>query len=115
MKARLPKEYQNSAPNMNAMVKKAQKMQEDIALVQEELEKKEFTKQVGGGALELVMTGDKKLRSVTLKPEVVDPEDIEMLQDLIISGVNEIISEIEEYSTEEMSKVTGGVMMPGLF
>lgn len=100
---------------MNQMVRKAQKMQEDITRIQEELETKEFTKQVGGGALELVMTGDKKLKSVTLKPEVVDPEDIEMLQDLIISGVNEIIAEIEEYSTEEMSKVTGGVSMPGLF
>ena len=113
MKARLPKEYQKSAPNMNAMVKKAQKMQEDIALVQEELEKKEFTKQVGGGALELVMTGDKKLKSVTLKPEVVDPEDIEMLQDLIISGVNEILQEVDDYGAAEMEKVTGGVSFPG--
>lgn len=115
MKSRLPAEYQNSGANMNQMVRKAKKMQEDITRIQEELESKEFTKQVGGGALELVMTGDKKLKSVTLKPEVVDPEDIEMLQDLIISGVNEIITEIEEYSTEEMSKVTGGVSMPGLF
>ncbi len=115
MKSRLPAEYQNSSANMNQMVKKAQKMQEDITRVQEELEAKEFTKQVGGGAMELVMTGDKKLRSVTLKPEVVDPEDIEMLQDLIISGVNEIIAEIEAYGTEEMAKVTGGVSMPGLF
>lgn len=115
MKSRLPAEYQNSGANMNQMVRKAQKMQEDITRIQEELEAKEFTKQVGGGALELVMTGDKKLKSVTLKPEVVDPEDIEMLQDLIISGVNEIIAEIEEYSTVEMSKVTGGVSMPGLF
>ena len=115
MKSRLPAEYQNSSANMNQMVRKAQKMQEDITRVQEELEAKEFTKQVGGGAMELVMTGDKKLKSVTLKPEVVDSEDIEMLQDLIISGVNEIIADIEAYSTEEMSKVTGGVSMPGLF
>ncbi len=113
MKARLPREYQNSNTNMNAMVKRAQKMQEDIARVQSELEQKEFTKQVGGGAMELVMTGDKKLRSVTLKPEVVDPEDIEMLQDLIISGVNEILTEVDEYGAEEMEKVTGGVSFPG--
>ena len=65
--------------------------------------------------LELVMTGDKKLKSVTLKPEVVDKDDIEMLQDLIISGVNEAIQEIEDYSAEEMEKVTGGVSLPGLF
>ena len=115
MKARLPKEFQNGPANMNAMVKKAQKMQDDIARVQEELEQREFTKQVGGGALELVMTGDKKLRSVTLKPEVVDPDDIEMLQDLIISGVNEILTEVDEYGAAEMEKVTGGVSFPGFF
>ena len=115
MKSRLPKEYQGSNANMNQMVRKAQKMQEDITRVQDELEQKEFTKQVGGGALELVMTGYKKLKSVTLKPEVVDKDDIEMLQDLIISGVNEAIQEIEDYSAEEMEKVTGGVSLPGLF
>ncbi len=113
MKARLPKEYQNSTPNMNQMVKKAQKMQDDIAKVQEELETKEFTKQVGGGAVELVMTGGKQLKSVKIKPEVVDPEDIEMLQDLIISGVNEILKEVDDYGAAEMEKVTGGVSFPG--
>lgn len=115
MKSRLPQEFQGGGnANMNQMVRKAQKMQEDITRVQEELEAKEFTKQVGGGAMELVMTGDKKLKSVTLKPEVVDPEDIEMLQDLIISGVNEVIQEIEDYGAAEMEKVTGGVSLPGL-
>lgn len=113
MKARLPQGYQNSAPNMNQMVRKAQKMQEDIGKIQEELAVKEFTKQVGGGAIELVMTGDKQLKSVTLKPEVVDPEDIEMLQDLIISGVNEILKEVDDYGAAEMEKVTGGVSFPG--
>lgn len=113
MKARLPKEYQNSAPTMNAMVKKAQKMQDDIEKVQAELETKEFTKQVGGGAVELVMTGAKELKSITIKPEVVDPEDVEMLQDLIISGVNEILREVDEYGAAEMEKVTGGVSFPG--
>ena len=113
MKARLPQGYQNSAPNMNQMVRKAQKMQEDIGKIQEELAVKEFTKQVGGGAIELVMTGDKQLKSVTSKPEVVDPEDIEMLQDLIISGVNEILKEVDDYGAAEMEKVTGGVSFPG--
>ncbi len=113
MRANLPKDYRNSSNNMNAMVKKAQKMQDDIARVQEELEQKEFTKQVGGGALELVMTGGKQLKSVKLKPEAVDPDDIEMLQDLIMSGVNEILREVDEYGAEEMEKVTGGVSFPG--
>lgn len=116
MKSRLPKEYQNAgASNMNQMVRKAQKMQEDITRVQGELEQKEFTKTVGGGALELVMTGDKKLKSVKLSPDAVNPDDVEMLEDLIISGVNEILQEIEDYSAAEMEKVTGGVSMPGLF
>lgn len=114
MKSRLPKEYQNSNASMNQMVKKAQQMQENITRIQEELEAKEFTKQVGGGALELVMTGDKKLKSVKLQPDVVDKDDIEMLEDLIISGVNEILQEIEDYSTAEMEKATGGVTIPGL-
>lgn len=116
MKSRLPKEYQNhTSGNVNQMVKQAQKMQEEITRIQEEIDAKEFTKQVGGGQLELVMTGDKKLKSVKLKPEVVNPDDIEFLQDLIISGVNELVQEIEEFGTEEMEKVTGGVSMPGLF
>lgn len=116
MKSRLPKEYQNAgASNMNQMVRKAQKMQEDIARVQGELERREFTKSVGGGALELVMMGDKKLKSVKLSPEAVSPDDVEMLEDLIMSGVNEILQEIEDCSAAEMEKVTGGVSMPGLF
>ena len=116
MKSRLPKEYQNAgASNMNQMVRKAQKMQEDITRVQSELEQKEFTKTVGGGALELVMTGDKKLKSVKLCPEAVNPDVVEMLEDLIIRGVNEILQEIEDYGAAEMEKVTGGVSMPGLF
>ena len=115
MKARLPKEYQNSNANMNAMVKKAQKMQEDIAKIQEELEQKEFTKSVGGGAIELVMTGNKQLKSVTLKPEIVNPDDLEMLEDLIISGVNEILTEVDDYGAEEMEKATGGVSFPASF
>ncbi len=114
MKSRLPQGYQGGNANMNQMVRKAQKMQEEITRVQDELEQKEFTKQVGGGALEIVMTGDKKVKSVTLKPEAVDPNDIEMLQDLIISAVNETVQEIEDYGSAEMEKVTGGVSLPGL-
>lgn len=116
MKSRLPREYQNSgAGNVNQMVKKAQKMQEDITRIQDEIAEKEFTKQAGGGSIELVMTGDKKLKSVTLKPEVVNPEDIEFLQDLIKDAVNDVIQEIDDYGNAEMEKVTGGVSMPGLF
>ena len=114
MKARLPQQFQNQgASNVNSMVKKAQKMQEDITKVQEELETREFTTSVGGGAIELTMTGAKQLKAITIKPEVVDPEDVEMLQDLVMSGVNEILRIVDETSAAEMEKVTGGVSFPG--
>ena len=70
---------------------------------------------VGGGAVEVVMTGKKELKALIIQPEVVDPEDIEMLQDLVISAVNEVIREIEDESTKEMEKISGGMSVPGLF
>ncbi len=116
MKARLPQGFGGGAPsNMQGMIKQAQKMQAEIARVQAELEAKEHTVSVGGGAVEVVMTGKKELKSLVIKPEVVDPEDIEMLQDLVISAVNEVIREIEEESNKEMEKISGGMSMPGLF
>lgn len=115
MKARLPKGMGGGAQNMQGMIKQAQKMQEEITAVQERLETEEFTASVGGGAVEVVLLGNKTVKSLTIKPEVVDPEDVEMLQDLIISAFNEGIKNIESKSEEEMSKVTGGVSFPGLF
>ena len=112
MKARMPAGF--GRPDMNALMRQAQKMQEDIGKIQEELAVKEFTKQVGGGAIELVMTGDKQLKSVTIKPEVVDPEDIEMLEDLIAAAVNSAVAAVDKESEEEMAKMTGGLNIPGL-
>ena len=90
-------------------------MQAEIARVQAELEEKEHTVSVGGGAVSLVMSGKKELKSLTIQPEVVDPEDVEMLQDLVISAVNAAIREIEEESNAEMEKISGGMSVPGLF
>lgn len=115
MKARLPQGMGGGPQNMNQMLKQAQKMQGEIAELQEEIEQRDFTAQVGGGAVEIVMSGKKSVKSLTIKPEVVDPEDIEMLQDLIISAFNEIVNNIDETTEAEMSKMTGGVSMPGLF
>lgn len=116
MKARLPKEFQNKgAGNMNSMIKQAQKMQEDMKIIQEQLDEKEYTVGVGGGAVELTMNGKREMTAVKIKPEVVDPDDVEMLEDLIISGVNEIIRKIEDESSAEMEKVTGGMNIPGMF
>ena len=113
MRARIPK--QGGPQNMNAMIRQAQKMQDKITELQEDIEARDFTASVGGGAVEVVVTGKKNIKSLTIKPEVVDPEDIEMLQDLVISAVNEAIANVEKVTEEEMTKVTGGVSLPGLF
>lgn len=115
MKARVPKQNMGGAQNMNAMIRKAQKMQDEITALQSEIEEKEFTATAGGGAVEVVVTGKKTLKALTIKKEVVDPDDIEMLQDLIISAVNEAVDNIEQETETEMSKITGGVSLPGLF
>ncbi|MBR0140627.1 MAG: YbaB/EbfC family nucleoid-associated protein [Ruminococcus sp.] len=116
MKARIPKNVNGGgAQNMNQMIKQAQKMQDQITELQDDIEARDFSATAGGGAVEVVLTGKKTIKSLTLKPEVVDPEDIEMLQDLIISAVNEAVNNIENTTESEMSKITGGVSLPGLF
>ena len=116
MKARIPKNIGGGgAQNMNQMIKQAQKMQDQITELQEDIEAREFSATAGGGAVEVTISGKKTIKSLTLKPEVVDPEDIEMLQDLIISAINEAVNNIETTTESEMSKITGGVALPGLF
>lgn len=114
MKARIPKNM-GANQNMNSMIRQAQKMQEQITELQNDIEERDFPATAGGGAVEVVLSGKKTMKSLTLKPEVVDPEDIEMLQDLIISAVNEAVNSIEQTTEEEMNKITGGVALPGLF
>lgn len=114
MKARIPKTG-GGAQNMNQMIRQAQKMQDEITVLQEDIEARDFSATAGGGAVEVTLTGKKTIKSLTLKPEIVDPEDIEMLQDLIISAINEAVNNIETTTESEMSKITGGVALPGLF
>ena len=101
--------------NMGNLMKQAQKMQKQMEESQKEMETKEFSAKAGGGAVEVTITGKKTIKSLTLKPEVVDPEDIDMLQDLIISAVNEAVNNVESTTENEMGKITGGVSLPGLF
>lgn len=115
MKARLPAGMGKGPSNMNQMIKQAQKMQEDITALQADLEQREFTASVGGGAVEIKINGKRNVLDLKIKPEVVDPEDVEMLQDLIMSAFNEAVKNLDETSESEMSKVTGGVSFPGLF
>lgn len=116
MKARVPKNAMgNNQQNMQAMIKQAQKMQDQITRLQDDIEAREFTASVGGGNVEVVLTGKKTIKSLTIKPECVDPEDVEMLQDLVIAAINEAVENIEKTTEEEMSAITGGVSLPGLF
>lgn len=115
MKARLPQGFGGGAGNMNSMIKQAQKMQEDMGRVQAELEAQVYDVTSGGGAVKVTITGKREVTAIELKPEIVDPEDIEMLQDLLVAGVNEAIRKVEDISEKEMAKITAGVNMPGLF
>lgn len=101
--------------NMNNLLKQAQKMQESMQKMQAELEQKEVESSVGGGAVTVKVNGKKEVLEINIKPEVVDPDDIEMLQDLVLSAVNEALRSIEEMQATQMSKVTGGMNIPGLF
>lgn len=99
--------------NMN-MMKQAQKMQQEMLKMQEEMETKLFSATAGGGVVEASVNGKHELKSLTIDPEAVDPDDVEMLQDLIIVAVNEGLRQIEEISNNEMGKLTGGLGIPGL-
>ena len=100
--------------NMNNLMKQAQRMQRQMEEGQKELETKEFTATAGGGAVEVTVSGKKEVVRVKLTEEVVDPDDIEMLQDLIMVAVNEGLRQVEEMSQNEMGKLTGGLNIPGL-
>ena len=101
--------------NMNQMIKQALKMQEQMLKMQEELEEKVFEASSGGGAVNVKISGKKELVEINIKPEAVDPDDVEMLQDLIVAAVNEGLRKADESSANEMSKLTGGMNIPGLF
>ena len=115
MKAHLPQGFGGGPSNMQGVIKQAQKMQERMADLQAALDEREYDFTVGGGMITTKMNGKKEMQSIEIKPEVVDPDDIEMLQDLVVAGVNEAISSIEKTNNDEMSKVTGNLNIPGMF
>ncbi len=115
MKARLPQGMGGGPQNMTAMLKQAQKMQEDMAVLQQELEAKEYEVKAGGGMVEVKINGKKEILSVKIDPEIVDPDDVETLEDIIVAGINEAIKRVESTNEAEMSKLTGGFGMPGMF
>ena len=115
MKVRLPQGMGGGPSNMQAMLKQAQKMQEDMAAMQAELEEREYEVSVGGGVVGVKINGKKEILSVKIDPEVVDPDDVETLEDLIVAAVNEAIKKVEAVSGEEMQKITGSMSIPGMF
>ena len=104
MNARLPK-----GPSMNEMLKQAQKMQDDMQTKQAELDAMEYEVSAGGGMVIVKINGKKEILGIEIKPEIVDPDDIETLSDIIVAGVNEAIKTVENKNAEEMSKITGGL------
>ena len=100
---------------MNAMLKQAQKMQEDMAALQEDLDSREYEIKAGGGMVTVNINGKKEVLAIDIKPEIVDPDDIETLSDILVAAVNEAIKRVETTNAEEMDKITKGMNMPGLF
>ncbi|MBQ7522973.1 MAG: YbaB/EbfC family nucleoid-associated protein [Oscillospiraceae bacterium] len=101
--------------NQMQMMKQAQKMQQEMLRMQEEMEQKTFEAQSGGGVVKAVVTGKQELQSIVIDPEAVDPEDVEMLQDLIVAAVNEAMRKAAQDQAASMSKLTGGLNLGGLF
>jgi hypothetical protein len=100
---------------MNKLMKQAQKMQKDMMKAQEELKNKEVEGSAGGGMVKVIMTGDNEIKSVNVDPEVIDPDDKEMLEDLIAAAVNDAMNKVKEMSSSSMEQFTGGMNIPGLF
>ncbi len=116
MKARLPQGVGGGAPNnMQAIARQAQKMQEEMEAATAELEQKEYTAASGGGAVNVTVTGKMEVKSIDIKPEVVDPEDVEMLSDLIIAAVNEALRAAADEKSASMESLSGGMNLPGFF
>ncbi|MBQ1246166.1 MAG: YbaB/EbfC family nucleoid-associated protein [Clostridia bacterium] len=114
MRANIPKGM-GGAQNMQAVLRQAQKMREDMAAKQDELDAREYDVKAGGGVVTVRINGKKEILAIDIAPEVVDPDDIETLSDILVAGVNEAIKRVEETNAAEMEKITGSLDMPGLF
>ena len=114
MRANIPRGMGGDPQNMNAMLKQAQKMQEDMAALQEELDAREYDISAGGGVVGVKINGKKEILSIDIQPEIVDPDDIETLSDILVAAVNEAIKRVEDTNNAEMSKITGSLGMPGM-
>ena len=116
MKARLPKGYGGGgANNIQQLARQAQKIQDDMAAATAELEVKEYEAAAGGGAVKVTVTGKMELTKVDIEPEVVDPDDVEMLSDLVMAAVNEALRTAAKDKADTMESLSGGLIIPGMF
>ncbi len=115
MKARIPKGYGGGPQNMQSMLKQAQKMQEDMAELQEDLDSREYEIKAGGGVVAITINGKKEVKNIEISPDIVDPDDIETLSDILVAAFNEAIKKVEDTNQQELSKITGSLNVPGLF
>ena len=113
MKARVPG-MQKGGGNMNAMLKQAQQMQADMAALQADLDAREFTATSGGGLIEVTVNGKHEIKAIKISPDAVDPDDVEMLEDLVTVAVNEAISNATKTAESEMGSITSGLNIPGM-
>ena len=114
MRANVPKGM-GGAQNMQAMIRQAQKMQEDMEAKQAELDAREYDVQAGGGVVSVKINGKKEILAIDIQPEIVDPDDVETLSDILVAAVNEAIKRVETTNSTEMEKITGKMNMPGMF
>ena len=115
MKANIPKGIGGGPQNMQAMIRQAQKMQEDMAAKQAELDAQEYDVSAGGGVVNVKINGKREILAIDLQPEIVDPDDIETLSDILVAAVNEAIKRVDETNNSELGKITGPMNFPGLF
>ena len=115
MKANIPKGMGGGPQNMQAMIRQAQKMQEDMAAKQAELDEREYDISAGGGVVNVKINGKREILAIDLKPEIVDPDDIETLSDILVAAVNEAIKRVDDTNSAELNKITGPMSLPGLF
>ncbi|MDD6284625.1 MAG: YbaB/EbfC family nucleoid-associated protein [Firmicutes bacterium] len=115
MKARLPQGVGGGPGNMNAMIKQAQKMQQDMQALQAELDEREYTATSGGGMVEARVNGKHEVLGLKIDPQVIDPDDAEMLEDMVAAAVNAALAEAAQNAEQEMGAITGGMNIPGMF
>lgn len=114
MRANLPKGLGGGPQNMQALMRQVQKAQEEVAQKQEELDAREYDISAGGGVVSVKINGKREILAIDLKPEIVDPDDVETLSDILVAAVNEAIKRVDSTNAEELNKVTGQVNLPNI-